>query len=92
MKTIANTPLPDAVQQPGYDRSALQSRMVHIGFGAFHRAHQALLTDRVLNRQGGDWGSAKSACSAVIICSGRCASRTIFTACWKKARRVIRLS
>ncbi|HBL7240432.1 TPA: fructuronate reductase [Serratia liquefaciens] len=56
MKTIANTPLPDAVQQPGYDRSALQSRMVHIGFGAFHRAHQALLTDRVLNRQGGDWG------------------------------------
>ncbi|RMN19485.1 hypothetical protein ALQ63_01586 [Serratia plymuthica] len=56
MKTIANSPLPDAVQQPRYDRSALQSRMVHIGFGAFHRAHQALLTDRVLNRQGGDWG------------------------------------
>ncbi|MFP3435623.1 mannitol dehydrogenase family protein, partial [Paraburkholderia sp. SIMBA_061] len=50
------SPLPDAVQQPRYDRSALQSRMVHIGFGAFHRAHQALLTDRVLNRQGGDWG------------------------------------
>ena len=23
---------------------------------AFHRAHQALLTDRVLNAQGGDWG------------------------------------
>lgn len=56
MKTIANSPLSDAVQQPRYDRSALQSRMVHIGFGAFHRAHQALLTDRVLNRQGGDWG------------------------------------
>ncbi|MGQ8773790.1 mannitol dehydrogenase family protein [Serratia sp. NA_112.1] len=56
MKTIANSPLPDAVQQPRYDRSTLQSRMVHIGFGAFHRAHQALLTDRVLNRQGGDWG------------------------------------
>lgn len=54
--TLANTPLPDAVQQPGYDRQALASRMVHIGFGAFHRAHQALLTDRVLNQQGGDWG------------------------------------
>ncbi len=26
------------------------------GFGAFHRAHQALLTDRVLNARGGDWG------------------------------------
>ncbi|SUI81030.1 Mannitol 2-dehydrogenase [Serratia quinivorans] len=56
MKTIANSPLPDAVQQPRYDRSTLQSRMVHIGFGAFHRAHQALLTDRVLNRQGGRLG------------------------------------
>lgn len=54
--TLANTTLPDAVQQPGYDRQALASRMVHIGFGAFHRAHQALLTDRVLNQQGGDWG------------------------------------
>lgn len=34
----------------------MQSRIVHFGFGAFHRAHQALLTDRVLNAQGGDWG------------------------------------
>ncbi|CAI0835572.1 mannitol dehydrogenase family protein [Serratia grimesii] len=56
MKTIANSPLPDTVQQPHYERSTLQSRIVHIGFGAFHRAHQALLTDRVLNHQGGDWG------------------------------------
>ncbi|WP_337261719.1 MULTISPECIES: mannitol dehydrogenase family protein [unclassified Serratia (in: enterobacteria)] len=56
MKTIANSPLPAAVQQPQYDRRLLRSRMVHLGFGAFHRAHQALLTDRVLNRKGGDWG------------------------------------
>ncbi|CAI1721469.1 Polyol:NADP oxidoreductase [Serratia ficaria] len=56
MKTIAHQPLPAAVQQPQYDRRALRSRIAHIGFGAFHRAHQALLTDRVLNRQGGDWG------------------------------------
>lgn len=56
MKNIANHPLPSTVKQPQYDRSALRSRIVHIGFGAFHRAHQALLTDRVLNQQGGDWG------------------------------------
>ncbi|MEM5440816.1 fructuronate reductase [Serratia marcescens] len=56
MKTIANTPLPNAVRQPDYDRQALRSRIVHLGFGAFHRAHQALLTDRVLNAHGGDWG------------------------------------
>lgn len=56
MKTIANSTLPAQTQQPQYDRHNLQSRIVHLGFGAFHRAHQALLTDRVLNRQGGDWG------------------------------------
>nr|WED70237.1 hypothetical protein PJ912_17985 [Pectobacterium colocasium] len=48
--------MPDSVQFPHYDRKALKPRIVHIGFGAFHRAHQALLTDRVLNRVGGDWG------------------------------------
>lgn len=56
MKTIASAMLPASVQQPQYDRSQLRSRIVHFGFGAFHRAHQALLTDRVLNAQGGDWG------------------------------------
>lgn len=56
MKTIANSTLPDTVQHPQYDRQQLRSRIVHFGFGAFHRAHQALLTDRVLNAQGGDWG------------------------------------
>jgi len=56
MKTIASATLPASVQQPQYDRSQLRSRIVHFGFGAFHRAHQALLTDRVLNAQSGDWG------------------------------------
>ncbi|HED2609941.1 TPA: mannitol dehydrogenase family protein [Citrobacter koseri] len=56
MKTIASAPLPECVLTPRYDRQQLQTRIVHFGFGAFHRAHQALLTDRVLNAQGGDWG------------------------------------
>ncbi|ENB7485786.1 mannitol dehydrogenase family protein [Citrobacter koseri] len=56
MKTIASAPLPEGVLTPRYDRQQLQTRIVHFGFGAFHRAHQALLTDRVLNAQGGDWG------------------------------------
>lgn len=47
--------LPAAVQRPTYDRTALKTRMVHIGFGAFHRAHQALAADR-LAAAGGDWG------------------------------------
>lgn len=56
MTTIASAILPDGVQTPRYDRQQLKTRMVHFGFGAFHRAHQALLTDRVLNARGGDWG------------------------------------
>lgn len=56
MKNIATTQLPDSVQLPSYNRQQLRSRIVHFGFGAFHRAHQALLTDRVLNATGGDWG------------------------------------
>ncbi|MCU6670276.1 fructuronate reductase [Enterobacteriaceae bacterium H4N4] len=56
MKTIASATLPAHVLQPQYDRQKLRSRIVHFGFGAFHRAHQALLTDRVLNAKGGDWG------------------------------------
>ena len=45
MTTIATATLPKNVQYPQYDRSQLRSRIVHFGFGAFHRAHQALLTD-----------------------------------------------
>lgn len=42
MTTIATATLPEGVQLPRYDRSQLRSRIVHFGFGAFHRAHQAL--------------------------------------------------
>lgn len=48
--------LPAEVQRPTYDRSKLKTRMVHIGFGAFHRAHQALCSDRLAEIQGSDWG------------------------------------
>ncbi|MEK9983043.1 MAG: mannitol dehydrogenase family protein, partial [Deltaproteobacteria bacterium] len=29
--------------------------IVHLGIGAFHRAHQAFYTDQVLEKDGGDW-------------------------------------
>ncbi|HEY0208705.1 mannitol dehydrogenase family protein [Acerihabitans sp.] len=56
MANLATQTLTAGVRRPGYDRGLLKSRIVHIGFGAFHRAHQAVMTDRVLNRVGGDWG------------------------------------
>jgi fructuronate reductase len=39
-----------------YDRTQLKSRIVHIGFGAFHRAHQALITHEMLQQRPSDWG------------------------------------
>ncbi|WP_186170967.1 fructuronate reductase [Vibrio chagasii] len=56
MKTVANSTLPNTVLRPDYDRSALQSRIVHLGFGAFHRAHQALFTNEMLSKTNTDWG------------------------------------
>lgn len=40
---------------PQYDRKQTVARIVHLGFGAFHRAHQALFTDRLLNKKTSDW-------------------------------------
>ncbi len=42
--------------RPAYDRAALRPAILHLGLGAFFRAHGALFTEDVLNRQGGDWG------------------------------------
>ncbi len=56
MKTIANTTLNSQVIRPTFDRSALKSRIVHLGFGAFHRAHQALYTNEMLEKTNSDWG------------------------------------
>ncbi|WP_237480140.1 mannitol dehydrogenase family protein [Lichenibacterium dinghuense] len=40
--------LPAAVARPAYDRAALRTGIVHLGIGAFHRAHMAAYTDAVL--------------------------------------------
>ncbi len=41
-------PLPASVHRPAYDRSTLETGIVHLGIGAFHRGHQAVYTDGVL--------------------------------------------
>ncbi|MCG5242937.1 mannitol dehydrogenase family protein [Azospirillum doebereinerae] len=51
LPTVAAT-----VQRPAYDRSALEPGIVHLGIGAFHRAHQAVYTEDALNRAFGPWG------------------------------------
>jgi fructuronate reductase len=49
-------PLPDAVLRPAFDPGSVGMGIVHLGIGAFHRAHQALYTDDALAAQRGDWG------------------------------------
>ncbi|MGY2066776.1 mannitol dehydrogenase family protein [Blastococcus sp. SYSU DS0619] len=46
-----------AVARPGYDRRQIRTGIVHIGVGGFHRAHQAMYADRLMNTGVGlDWG------------------------------------
>ncbi|WP_298585714.1 mannitol dehydrogenase family protein [uncultured Kocuria sp.] len=46
-----------ALPTPGYDRSAVRVGIVHVGVGGFHRAHQAMYLDRLMNEgQALDWG------------------------------------
>ncbi|VTP67923.1 Polyol:NADP oxidoreductase [Leclercia adecarboxylata] len=41
---------------PHYNRDNLKSRIVHLGFGAFHRAHQAVYADMLAAEHDSDWG------------------------------------
>ena len=43
---------------PAYDRNQLKSGILHLGPGAFFRAHFAPFTDAALATSGGDWGIA----------------------------------
>ena len=54
--SIATSPLKANVIQSKVDQATLQSRIVHLGFGAFHRAHQALYTNEMLEITKSNWG------------------------------------
>jgi mannitol 2-dehydrogenase len=44
-------------QLPLYDRSAVRAGIVHVGVGGFHRAHQAMYIDDLLNKgEALEWG------------------------------------
>ncbi len=49
--------LPPGVAGPAYDRSRVTPAIVHIGVGGFHRAHQAMYLDALMNQgKALDWG------------------------------------
>src|SRR5699024_9599869 len=49
--------LPADVPVPSYDRSRVTTGIVHFGVGGFHRAHQAMYLDTLMNAgKALDWG------------------------------------
>lgn len=59
MRRLSNATLdglPGDVERPGYDRGAVRTGVVHLGIGAFHRAHQAVVFDDALRAGDPRWG------------------------------------
>ena len=54
MRALAR--LPEDVRRPAFDPAQLQCGIVHLGIGAFHRAHQAVFTEDAIAQDGGNWG------------------------------------
>src|SRR5436309_6698069 len=48
--------LPPHVARPRYERAAVVTGIVHLGIGAFQRAHQAMYTEAALNAGDPRWG------------------------------------
>ena len=59
--------LPGHIQRPVYDRQQHGVGIVHLGIGAFHRAHQAAILDDVLARTGGNWRSVGISCRSRTV-------------------------
>ena len=58
MRHLSNatlTDLPNSVARPAYDRAKVKTGIVHLGIGAFHRAHMAAYVDACLSDDT-NWG------------------------------------
>ncbi|CAM5527998.1 mannitol dehydrogenase family protein [Eoetvoesiella caeni] len=59
MTQLSNATLglvPAGIAKPSYDRSAVPTRIVHMGAGSFHRSHQAVYTDEAMQQGDPNWG------------------------------------
>jgi len=60
MCTLSTTALPELAELaavPGYDRGRVRVGVVHVGVGNFHRSHQAIYLDRLMEETGElEWG------------------------------------
>ena len=56
LDTAALPFLPADIARPAYDRGAVKTGIIHLGIGAFHRAHQAAVFDAALASGDLRWG------------------------------------
>lgn len=56
LSAVTLSTLHDFIEVPDFDREEIRQGIVHIGVGNFHRAHQALVINRLLQQGGAeDW-------------------------------------
>ncbi|GAB3480594.1 mannitol dehydrogenase family protein [Marinomonas epiphytica] len=53
---LKNAKKEQEIVETQYPRESLQTKIVHLGFGAFHRAHQGVYTDLANQESQSDWG------------------------------------
>jgi mannitol 2-dehydrogenase len=55
LKTSTLGDVPNSIETPHFDRKGLKCGIVHMSVGGFHRSHQALYIQDILNKSAADW-------------------------------------
>ncbi len=74
--------LPAGTALPGYDPARVAVGIVHLGLGAFHRAHQAVYTDAALARDP-RWGICGVSLKTPRATAGLAAQDGLYAVLWK---------
>ena len=65
--------------RPRIKPGSVPTGIVHLGLGAFHRAHQAVYTEDAVAAAGGDWGIAGVAPRSATVLSALRAQDLLFS-------------
>lgn len=71
--------VPGHVRRPGYDRARVRPGIVHLGIGAFHRAHQAVVIDELLASGATDWGIVGASLRSADTCHALAPQDCLYT-------------
>ena len=82
--------IPAEIDRPAYAPARLGIGIVHLGIGAFHRAHQAIYTDDAIARAGGAWGICGVSLRSADVRDRMLPQDCLYTAIEKSPARVRR--